>query len=195
MFPAVRHQSVRYVNATDGFSVPVTLSGPDDGRVVVMIDETRSETAAFYDVRRRLHVARLRTVTIPVIGRLSAKSVVDVLDQLGVPAGLLVGDRTGGDLAWDVAATQHERFTGLVVIDSGHPRVPDIYSVIRDEHCPPVHAATTALVSSRAADAVARASRRYVRGDFRLTELAGWRGSRHVTAQLSAEIVLRSHSW
>jgi hypothetical protein len=35
---------------------------------------------------------------------------------------------------------------------------------------------------------------RHVLGEFRLAELAGWRGSRHFIAQLSTEIVLRSHS-
>jgi pimeloyl-ACP methyl ester carboxylesterase len=192
---AAPHEFERHVDAVDGFPVRVKLAGPDTGRVVVMFDEKSSETSAFEDVRQRLHVAMLRTVTIPVDRRLTAKSVLDLLDRLRVPGGLLVGDRTGGDLAWEVAATHHERFTGLVVIDSGHPRVPDIGRVIRDERCRPVHAATTALVSSPAAHAVARASRRYVHGDFRLTELAGPRGSRHFTAQMATEIVLRSHSW
>jgi pimeloyl-ACP methyl ester carboxylesterase len=188
-------ESIRHVDAVEGFWVPVRVSGPDNGRVVVMFDETPPETAVFDAVRRRLHVAMLRTVVIPTDRRLTAKSVVGVLDRLGVPAGLLVGDRAGGELAWNVATTQRERFTGLVVIDSGHPRVPDTSGVIRDQHCPPVHADTTALVSSPAAHAVGRASRRYVHGEFRLVELAGRRKSRHFTAQLTAEIVLRSHSW
>ncbi len=183
------------MDAVDGFSVPVRLSGPDNGRVVVMLDETPSKTAAFDEVRERLHIAMLRTVSLPVDRRLTAKSVLGLLDRLGVPGGLLVGDRAGGDLAWNVAATQHERFTGLVVIDSGHPRAPDVNWVIRDELCRPVNAATTALVSSPAAHAVARASRRYVHGEFRLTELAGRRGSQHFTAQMTTEIILRSHSW
>lgn len=189
------HESVRYMDAVDGFSLLVRLSGPDNGRVVIMFDETPSQTAAFDDVRRRLHVAALRVLTIPVDRRLNAKSVVGVLDRLGVPSGLLVGDRAGGDLAWDVAATQPERFTGLVVIDSGHPRVPDVNSVVRDRECRPVHVAATVLVSTATAHAVASASRRYVHGEFRLTELAGPRGSRHFTAQMATEIALRSHSW
>ena len=82
-----------------------------------------------------------------------------------------------------------------MVIDCGHPRVPDINGVIRDQHCPPVQVDTTALVSTPAAHGVARASRRYVHGEFRLTDLAGWRKSRHFTAQLASEIVLRSHYW
>ncbi len=88
-----------------------------------------------------------------------------------------------------------ERFTGLVVVDGGHPRVADVESVVRDEDCPHVQVDTTALASTPAARTVAQASRRYVQGDFRLVELAGWRGSRHFTVQLATEIVLRSHSW
>jgi pimeloyl-ACP methyl ester carboxylesterase len=159
-----------------------------------MFDETPSETSSYDAVRQRLHVARFRTVVIPADRRLTAKSVVGILDQLEVPGGLLVGDRAGGELAWKVAAAQRERFTGLVVIDCGHPGVPDVNGVIRDRHCPPVQVDTTALVSTPEEHAVARASRRYVHGEFRLAELAGWRKSRHFTAQLTAEIVVRSHS-
>ncbi len=193
--PPASLESIRHVDAIEGFRVPVKVSGPDNGRVVVIFDEPSPETAAFDAVRQRLHAAMLRTVVIPMDRGLTAKSVVGVLDRLGVPGGLLVGDRAGADVAWEVAATQRERSTGLVVIDSGHPRVPDTNGVTRDQHCPPVHADTTALVSTGAAQAVARASRRYVHGEFRLTELAGRRKSRHFTAQLAAEIVLRSHSW
>lgn len=64
--------------------------------------------------------------------------MVSIADQVRVDSGLLVADRTGGELAWTLAA---------------------------------IH--TTALVSSRATDAVARASRRYVHGEFRLVEFAG----------------------
>jgi len=187
-------QSMRYIDAIEGFQVPVTLSGPENGRTVIMIDETPQKTDVYDIVRQRLHVAMFRTVLIPAHATLSPKSVVDMLDQLKVAGGLLVGDGMGGDLAWRLAATQRERFTGLVVIDVGHPRVPDNAGVIRDEHCPAVDVDTTAMVGTRAAQAVAQASRRYVHGEFRLVELAGPRKSRHFTAQLAAEIVLRSFS-
>ncbi len=195
MVPTASLESIRHVDVVEGLWVPVKISGPDNGRAVIMFDETPCETPAFEDVRERLHVAMLRTLVIPVDPRLTAKSAVGLLDRLGVHGGLLVGDRAGADVAWQVAADQRERFTGLVVIDSGHPSVPDTNGVIRDQHCPPVNADTTALVSTPAAHAVGHASRRYVHGEFRLTELAGRRKSRHFTAQLAAEIVLRSHSW
>jgi len=188
------HQSMRKVDAIDGFQVPVTLSGPDKGRVVIMLDETPTTTDAYEIVGRRLHLAMFRTVVIPAHERLNPKSVIDMLDRLKVPGGLLVGDGTGGELAWSLAATERERFTGLVVIDVGHPRVPDTGGAIRDNHGPAVEVDTTALVSTRAAHAVARASRRYVHGEFRLVELAGPRASRHFAAQLATEIVLRSFS-
>ena len=82
-----------------------------------------------------------------------------------------------------------------MVIDRGHPRVADQSGVIRDEHCPPVEMNTTALVSTPAARAVARASQRFVYGDFRLVELLSRRNAQESTAQLAAEIVLRTSTW
>ena len=68
-----------------------------------------------------------------------------------------------------LAATRPDRFTGLVVIDRGHPRVPDQDGVIIDEQCPAVEINTTALVSTLAAHIVAQTSQRFV-CDFRLVE-------------------------
>jgi pimeloyl-ACP methyl ester carboxylesterase len=187
-------QSTRHVDAIEGVQVPVILSGPEKGRAVIMFDEKPNRTGAYDIVRQRLHMATFRTIVIPTDAKLSPKSVVDMLDRLKVSSGLLVGDRTGGELAWEVAATERERFTGLVVIDAGHPRAPDVDGVIRDGHCPAVQVDTTALVSTRALHAVAEASRRYVHGDFRLAELAGPRRSRHFIAQLATEIVVRALS-
>jgi pimeloyl-ACP methyl ester carboxylesterase len=192
--PPAYRELQRRVDAIDGFQVPVTLSGPDEGRVVIMLDAAPSKANHYDIVRERLHVAMFRTITIPAYDGLRPKSVLGILDHFKVAGGLLVGDRTGGELAWSLAATQGERFTGLVVIDCGHPRVPDIDGVVRDKHCPAVEVDTTSLVSSRAAHAVAQASRRYVQGEFRLVELAGPRNSRHFTAQLATEIVVRALS-
>lgn len=191
---STHHQSVHYFDAIEGFEVPVTVCGPDNGRIVVMLDATTQESDAYDMVRERLHLAMFRTVVIPTDGSLSPKSTIDILDRLKVPGGLLVGDGAGGELAWLLAAIQRERFTGLVTVDVGHPRAPDKSGVIRDEHCAAVEVDTTVLVSTRATQAVARASRRFVHGEFRLAELAGPRKSRHFTTQLAAEIVLRSFS-
>lgn len=187
-------QSLYHVDAIDGFQVPVRLSGPDTGRVVIMLDGTPHTTDSYDIVRERLHVAMFRTVVLPTHDGLSSKAIIGILDRLKVAGGLLVGDGAGGELAWDLAATHRERFTGLVVVDCGHPRVPNDDGVIRDKHCPAVEVDTTALVSTRATHAVARASRGYVHGEFRLVELAGPRKSRHFTAQLTAEIVVRALS-
>jgi hypothetical protein len=54
---------------------------------------------------------------------------------------------------------------------------------------------TTALVSTPAARAVAKASQRYVYGDYRVVELLGRRNAQESTAQLAAEIVLRTSTW
>src|ERR1700754_1085816 len=179
----------------DGFPVPVEVAGPDKGSVVVLLGAAQNSATAYDAVCQRLHTASLRTVVIDPDPRLTAKSVVGIMDMLDVQWGLLVGDRIGGELAWELAATRLDRFIGLVVIDRGHPRVADQSGLVRDEHCPPVEMNTPALVSSPAARAVARASQRFVYGDFRLVELLGRRNAQEATAQLAAEIVLRTSTW
>jgi pimeloyl-ACP methyl ester carboxylesterase len=185
-------RSIRPMTAIDGSAMPVTLSGPVEGRVVIMLEATPPGTDSYDTIRERLHVAMFRTVVIRADKRLTAKSVVGLLDQLKIAGGLLVGDGVGGELAWKLAAAYRERFTGLVVVDCGHPRVPTMTGVIHDKDCPAVELDTTVLVSTRAAHFVAYASRRHVHAEFRLVELAGPRSSRHFTAQLATEIVVRA---
>lgn len=179
----------------DGFPVAVNVSGPEKGPVVVLLGAANHSPTAYDPVCQRLHTASLRTVVIAPDRRLTAKGVVDIMDGLGVQWALLVGDRVGGELAWELAARRLDRFIGLVVIDRGHPRVADMTGVVRDENCPPVEMNTTALCSTPAARAVARASQRYVYGDFRMVELAARRNAQESTAQLAAEIVLRTSTW
>jgi pimeloyl-ACP methyl ester carboxylesterase len=107
----------------------------------------------------------------------------------------MVGVRAGAELAWRLAASRLGRFVGLVAIDRGHPRVADLDGVIRDEDCPPVEVATTVLVSSPAARAIARDSQQFVYADYRIVDLLGRRNAQESTAQLAAEIVLRTSSW
>src|ERR1700726_2621647 len=161
----------------DGFPVPVDVTGPDKASVVVGLGATHHAPSAYDAVCQRLHTASLRTIVIGPDPRLTAKSVVGILDALDVRWALLVGDRIGGELAWELAATRLDRFIGLVVIDRGHPRVPDLTGVVRDDHCPPVEINTTALVSTPAAQAVARASQRFVYGDYRIVELLARRNA------------------
>src|SRR3954465_13884915 len=179
----------------DGFPATVDVSGPEKGSVVVLIGAAHQGPSAYDAVCERLHTASLRTVVTAPDPRLSPKSGVGILDTLGVRWALLVGDRVGGELAWELAATRLDRFIGLVGIDRGHPRVPDQSGAVRDEHCPPVEMNTTALVSSPSARNVAKASQRYVYGDYRLVELLGRRNAHESTAQLAAEIVLRTSTW
>ena len=179
----------------DGFPVAVSATGPEKGSAIVVLGAAHHAPAAYDPVCHRLHTASLRTVVIAPDRRLTAKSVTGILDALNIQWSLLVGDRVGGELAWELAATRLDRFTGLVVIDRGHPRVADLTGVIRDEHCPPVEMNTTALVSTPAARAVARASQRYVYGHFRLVEQLGRRNAHESTAQLAAEIVIRANTW
>jgi pimeloyl-ACP methyl ester carboxylesterase len=179
----------------DGFPVPVDVAGPEKGSAVVVLGAAQHAPSAYDAVCQRLHTASLRTVVIATDPRLTAKAVVGILDALNVRWALLVGDRAGAELAWELAATRLDRFIGLVVIDRGHPRVADLTGVIRDDNCPPVEMNTTALVSTAAARAVANASQRYVYGDFRLVDMLGRRNAQEATAQLAAEIVLRTSSW
>jgi pimeloyl-ACP methyl ester carboxylesterase len=179
----------------DGVPAAVDVGGPDKGSVVVFLGAAHQGPAMYDAVCQRLHTASIRTVVIAPDPKLSAKTVIGILDALDVRWALLVGDRIGGELAWELAATRLDRFIGLVVIDRGHPRVADQAGVIRDEHCPPVEMNTTALVSTPAARAVAKASQRYVYGDFRLVELLGRRNAQDSTAQLAAEIVMRTSTW
>lgn len=183
------------MTTVDGFPIQVGITGPDRGSVVVLLGAAQRALAAYDPVCERLHTASLRTVVIAPDPRLSAKSVVGILDSLDIDWSVLVGDRIGGELAWELAATRLDRFTGLVVIDRGHPRVADLTGIVRDEHCPPVEINTTALVSTPAAEAVARASQRYVYGEYRVVELLGRRNVQESTAQLAAEIVLRTSTW
>ncbi|ORB73787.1 alpha/beta hydrolase [Mycobacterium scrofulaceum] len=178
----------------DGFPVPVAVAGPEQGVVVVILGDEERAPAAYDAVCERLHTASLRTVVIGLDPRLTPKSVVGILDALGIGWAVVVGDRAGGDLAWELAATKLGRFVGLVVIDRGHPRAVDRDGVVRDEHCPPVEIGTTVLVSSPAARAVARASQQYVYAEYRVVHL-GRRTVQESTAQLAAEIVLRTSTW
>lgn len=179
----------------DGIAVPVSVTGPEKGSVVVILGAAQHAPAAYEPVCERLHTASLRTVVIGPEPRLGPKSIMGILDSLEVKWGVVVGDRAGGVPAWELAATRPDRFTGLVVIDRGHPRVPDQDGVIVDDKCPPVEINTTALVSTPAARAVATASQRFVYSDFRLVEFTSRRNAGESTAQLAAEIVLRTSTW
>ncbi len=179
----------------DGFPVAVEVAGPEKGSAVVLLAAAHQPPAAYDPVSHRLHTASLRTVVIGADPRMTAKAVVGLLDTFEVPWAVVVGDRVGGELAWELAATRLDRFTGLVVVDRGHPRVADHAGVVRDPHCPPVEMNTTALVSTPANRAVAKASQRYVYGDFRLVDMLGRRRAEESTAQLAAEIVMRTSTW
>lgn len=183
------------MTTVDGFPLEVNLAGPEKGSVVVVLGAAQRALAAYDPVCERLHTASLRTIVIGPDQRLTAKSVVGIMDVLDINWGVLVGDRIGGELAWELAATRLDRFTGLIAIDRGHPRVADLTGVIRDPHCPPVEINTTALVSTPASQAVARASQRWVYGDYRIVQLLGRRNAQESTAQLAAEIVLRTSTW
>ncbi|GBG35659.1 alpha/beta hydrolase [Mycobacterium montefiorense] len=179
----------------DGFPVPVGVSGPENGVVVVILGDENRELGAYDAVCDRLHTASIRTIVIGLDPRLTPKSVIGILDGLGIGWAVVVGDRAGGDIAWELAATKLGRFVGLVVVDRGHPRVADVNGAVRDDHCPPVEIGTTVLVSTQDGRAVARNSQRFVYADYRTVDLLGRRNAQESTAQLAAEIVLRTSTW
>lgn len=179
----------------DGFPIPVSVAGPEVGPPVVMLAAAHHPLNAYDGVCQRMHTASLRTIVIGADLRLTPKSVLGILDSLDVQCGVLFGDRVGAENAWELAAARPDRFTGLVVLDRGHPRVPDLAGVISDERCPPVEVNTTALVSSGATAVLARTSQQFVYGDYRVVELPARRNAADFTAQLSMEIVLRASTW
>lgn len=179
----------------DGFPVPVGVAGPENGTVVVILAAEQRAPAAYDAVCERLHNASLRTVVIGADPRLTPKSVIGILDSLGIAWAVAVGDRAGADLAWELAATRLGRFAGLVAIDRAHPRVADTDEAAGDGMCPPVEIATTVLVSSPAARDAARDSQRFVFGDYRVVEMLGRRSANESTAQLATEIILRTSGW
>ena len=131
------------MTTVDGFPIQVCDTGPEKGSVVVLLCAAQRALPAYDAVCERLHTASLRTIAIAPDPRLTPKSVMGILDVLDVSWGVLVGDRDGAELAWELAATRLDRFTGLVVIDRGHPRVADLAGVVRDNDCPPVEINTT----------------------------------------------------
>ena len=181
-------QRTRSVNRT----LAVDVSGPRDGHAVVMLNELGADNDFVESVRARLHIALLRTVVITSHQSPHPQELLDILRRVGVSWSLLVADRGLGPVAWKLAATHRDLFSGLIVVDCGHPRVADAAGMVIDPHCPPVLADTTALFSGNTEAAVAQASGRYVHGQFRLVNLA--RHVDHRVSQLACEIVLNAHS-
>lgn len=179
----------------DGFPVPVEVAGPQNGTVVVLLADELRVPAAYEALCERLHNAGLRTVIVGADPRLTAKTVIGILDSLSISWAVLVGDRAGADVAWELAATKLGRFAGLVAIDRIHPRAADADGVVRSTSCPPVEVATTVLVSTSALGDAARDGQRYVYGDYRVVDLLGRRNAQESMAQLATEIVLRTSGW
>lgn len=178
----------------DGIPIEVVGIGPIRGPAVVMLTSSRSR-GVVDRVCERLQVAALHPLVVIVDKRIAPETVMRLLATVGLQTAVLVGDRTGGQLAWQLAAAHPGRFTGLVVIDAGHPGVADVSGVISDSTCPAVRLNTTAIVSTSCARAVARASQRLVYGDFRLAETCSPRPTLLSVAQVSSEIVLRTIGW
>ena len=179
----------------DGYPIPIGVTGPENSPAVVLLGAAQQAVAAYDAVCERLHTASLRTVVVGADERLTPESVLGMLDVVGVRWATVVGDRAGAELAWQLAAHRLDRFTGLVVIDRGHPAVSDQSGAVGDPDCPPVEMNTTVLASTAAARAIAQASQRYVYGDLRIVDMLGRRNAAESTAQLAGEVVLRTSTW
>jgi len=123
----------------DGIPIAVSVSGPDKGIHVVLIGAALHTPATYDTLCERLHTAGVRTVVIGADPRLSATAVVAVLDSIEIPWAVLVGDRFGAEVAWELAAmachslnllgvyrtsgslNQHQWFLGLVSIAENLP--------------------------------------------------------------------------
>src|ERR1700679_2176482 len=127
----------------NGFPIQVCDTGPEKGSVVVLLCAAQRALPAYEALCERLHTASLRTIAVAPDPRLTPKSVMGILDVLDVSWGVLVGDRDGAELAWELAATRLDRFTSLVVIDRGHPRVADPPGGVRARHPPPAQTKQT----------------------------------------------------
>src|ERR1700740_2863145 len=101
----------------DGFPVRVAVSGREKGVVVVILGDEQRAPMAYDAVCERLHTASIRTVVIGLDRRATLQAVAGLLVGLGIGWAVVVGDRAGGELAWELAATKLGRFVGLVVVD------------------------------------------------------------------------------
>ena len=70
-----------------------------------------------------------------------------------------------------------------------------VEGVLQGQLCEELQQLCAAEQQQPAAAAVANASRRFVYGDFRQVDLLGRRNAQESTAQLAAEIVLRTSTW
>ena len=106
----------------DGFPIEVSDTGPDKGSVVVVLGAAQRAPAAYDAVCERLHTASLRTIVVGPDPRLTPKSVVGILDVLDIDWGVLVGDRVGGELAWELEETGTDLCVAPALIDVAGPR-------------------------------------------------------------------------
>jgi len=182
------------ISTFDGITVRVSAQGLGGGRTVVLLDALSHKTSPYEGVLARLQIAKVRTIVIASHHPVAADTLINILDGLGIPCVVLVGDRAEAQTAWRTTAHHPGRIIGLVVIDRGDPNASGVNCTVCETHCPPVLADTTALVGTAATKSIAEESHRHVRADLRIVELVGRRGTRDFIAQLSTEIVLRALS-
>ena len=85
--------------------------------MVVLLGAANQGPSAYQGVVNDCTRRRSKTIVIAPIRGSRPRWWWSILDTLGVRWALLVGDRVGGELAWELAATRLDRFIGLVVVD------------------------------------------------------------------------------
>jgi pimeloyl-ACP methyl ester carboxylesterase len=105
----------------------------------------------------------------------------------------LVGNGDGADVAWQLAARTFGRFVSLIVVNRGHPAIPDGNGAVRAPDCPPVELPTTVVVGDPVHREAAELSGRRVYSDFRVVGMDD--GIVAAGSQLATEIVLRTSTW
>lgn len=177
-------------------SCTVRIDGPASKHTVLLLPGAGDGSDVYDAVCDRLHNSDLRTIVPEDITGLDDAAVMTLLDEAKVGWVNLVGSREGADLAWRLAARQFGRFASLVVVDRGHPAVPDSKGVVRESDCPPVELPTTVMVGGPERRAEADASGRFVYSDFRVVQLDGIANvPASAPAELATEIVLRTSPW
>jgi hypothetical protein len=181
---------------TDDGRCDVLVGGPESAHVVTLLRASGDDAGVYDEVCVRLHDSGLRTVVIgSTDGALTDRSVLTVLDELGLSWVNLVGSGDAADTAWLLAARTFGRFVSLIVVDRGHPAIPDGAGDVHTPDCPPVEMPTTVVVGDPKYREAAEMSGRRVYSEFRVVHVDDGANVPALGQQLATEIVLRTSTW
>ncbi|WP_019180039.1 alpha/beta fold hydrolase [Microbacterium yannicii] len=120
-----------------GLRFDVSDTGPLKGELVLLLHGFPGSRRTWGEVSSLLNAAGLRTISFDQRGYSSAArpkrrrdyrareatdDVISLLDQMGAHQIHLVGHDWGGFVAWRLAAAAPDRFTGMTILSTPHPR-------------------------------------------------------------------------